>query len=184
MAWPLTSDLNLDLALEPKKMDDYPVDANTKILAGCPVGFNAGSTPANCVRPAVAGDAFAGIACRTADNTTASATQPNLFYVQNVGDGTTGKNGAKVRVVSEGRLRFVAAAVPDGTGTLGGITGLAGTQADVGTKVYYNGTGFTTSSAGSAILMGAVAEVGTTFPAGGTYWDIEIKSTPMRNSVS
>lgn len=184
MAWALTADQNWDIGLEPSKYDDYRVDANTSILAGCPVGFNSGSTPANCVRPAVAGDALAGIAMRTADNTTASATQPNLFYKQNFGDGTTGANGAKVRVLSQGRLRFPALATPNGTGTLGGITGLAGTSADLGTRVYYNGTGFTTSSAGSAILIGAVAEVSTTFPGGGAYWDIEIMSTPLRSTVS
>lgn len=184
MAWPLTTEVDWDLGLEPSKYDNYPVDANTAILAGCPVGFRAGSTPANCVRPAVAGDALAGIAVRSADNTTATAAQPNLLYKQNFGDGTTGANGAKVRVISEGRLRFLASKTPDGTGTLGGITGLAGTQADVGTKVYYNGTGFTTSSAGSAILIGAVVEQGNSFPGGNDYWDIQIMSTPLRSSVS
>jgi hypothetical protein len=184
MAWPLTSEVDWDLGLEPSKYDNYPVDANTSILAGCPVGFRSGSTPANCVRPAVAGDALAGIAVRSADNTTASAARPNLLYVQNYGDGTTGADGAKVRVLSQGRIRMRAAQTPDGTGTLGGITGLAGTQADVGTKVYYNGTGFTTSSAGSAILIGAVAEVGSTFPGGNDFWDIEIMSTPLRSAVS
>lgn len=184
MAWPLTTELNFDLGLEPSKYDNYPVDANTSILAGCPVGFRAASSPANCVRPAVAGDALAGIAVRSADNTTASAARPNLLYVQNYGDGTTGANGAKVRVLSEGRVRMLASATPDGTGALGTITGLAGTQADVGTKVYYNGTGFTTSSSGSALLIGAVVEQGSSFPGGGDYWDIEIMSTPLRSTVS
>lgn len=184
MAWPLTTNLNLDLGLQPSKYHDYPVDANTAILAGCPVGFRAGSTPANCVRPAVAGDALAGIAVRAADNTTASALAPNLLYAMNFGDGTTGANGAKVRVLAQGMLRFPAAVTPDGTGTVGGITGLAGTQADVGTKVYYNGTGFTTSSAASAILIGAVVEQGNTFPGALDYWDIEIMSTPLRSAVS
>lgn len=184
MAWAYTTVVEWDLGLQPSKLDNYPVDANTAILGGCPVGFKSTSSPANCVRPAVAGDAFAGIAMRSADNTTATALAPNLLYTQNYGDGTTGANGAKVRVLSQGRLRFPAAKTPDGTGTLGGITGLAGTQADVGTKVYYNGTGFTTSSAASAILMGAVVEQGNTFPGGLDYWDIEIMSTPLRSAVS
>jgi hypothetical protein len=184
MAWPLTTEVDFDLGLEPSKYDNYPVDANTAILAGCPVGFKSSSSPVNCVRPAVAGDSFAGMAVRSADNTTASAARPNLLYAQNYGDGTTGPNGAKVRVLSEGRVRMRAAQTPDGTGALGGITGLAGTQADVGTKVYYNGTGFTTSSAGSAILIGAVVEQGNTFPGALDYWDIQIMSTPLRSAVS
>lgn len=184
MAWPITTEQNWDLGLEPSKYDNYPVDANTKILAGCPVGFNPGSTPVNCVRPAVAGDALAGIAVRTADNLTADASQPNILYIQNVGDGTTGSNGARCRVLSQGRMRFPALATPNGTGTLGGITGLNGNQGDVGSHVYYNGTGFTTSSAGSAILIGAVVEFNATFPGGNASWDIEVMSTPLRSAVS
>jgi hypothetical protein len=184
MAWPLTKAQNWDLGLEDSAYEDYPVDVNTAILAGCPVGFRAGSSPANCVRPAVAADALAGIAVRSADNTTASATAPNILYAPNFGDGTTGSSGAKVRVLAKGRIRLLAAETPDGTGTLGAITGLAGTQADVGTKVYYNGTGFTTSAAGSAILIGAVAAVGTTAMSGGGFWDITVMNTPRRSTVS
>ena len=182
MAWPFTTEKDWALGLEPTVYDTQPVDANTIIYAGCPVGFRAASSPANCVRPAVAGDAFAGIAVRTADNTTASASLPNLLYQQNYGDGTTGANGAKVRLLIEGVIRFDPR-VPDGTGTAGTITGLAGTQADVGTKVYYNGTGFTTSSAGSAILIGAVVRVGSTL-FGTTFWDVELMSTPLRSTVA
>lgn len=182
MAWPFTTEKNWFLGEEPTKYDNQPMDANTIIYAGCPAGFRAASSPANCVRPAVAGDVFAGFALRTADNTTASAAQPNLLYQQNYGDGTTGVNGAKVRLLTEGRIRFNTQ-VPDGTGTAGTITGLAGTQADIGTVIYYNGTGFTTSSAGSAIKVGAVVGVGTSL-FGSLFWDLEIASGPNKAAIS
>ena len=48
----------------------------------------------SCIRACATGDVFAGFAERNADNTTASASNPNLFNTQNYGDGTTGANGA------------------------------------------------------------------------------------------
>jgi hypothetical protein len=158
--------------------DDQPVEADTLIYEGAPVGFKAGSTPANLVRTCAAGDAFAGFALRTVDNSTAGAANPNLLNFPNVGTGLAA--GAKCRVKSRGRIRLNAARTPDTSGTLGGITGLAGTQADVNTVVYFNGTGFTTTST-SNTKVGTVVAVGTT-NTGGVYWEIEFAADPVRTA--
>jgi hypothetical protein len=157
------------------KYDEQPVDADTLILAGCPVGANAGSAPAKCARPCAAGDVFLGFAVRSADNRVASASKPDLLNFPNYGDGTTGVNGAKVRVKSAGPIQLPKAITPDTAGVVGnGITGLAGTQADVGTSVYYNGTGFT-NVAGGNTKVGVVTEVKLS-NSGGVIWELEIIS--------
>lgn len=180
MAWPYTQNVDWGLAQEADaKFDDQPVDANTVLYAGQPAGFNAGSAPANCIRPLNTADKFAGFVERAADNTTATAANPNLFNIQNFGDGTTGAGGAKVRLRTAGRIRFDAR-VPNNAGTAGSIQGLVGTQADVDVAIYYNGTGFTTTAGGN-VLVGYISAVGTTL-FGVTYWELTFRSDVNRNS--
>ena len=180
MAWPYTKSTDWGFGEDPRFMDNQPMDANSIIYGGAPAGFNSASAPANCIRAYVSGDVFAGVAVRTADNTTASASQPNILYGQNFGDGTTGVGGCKVRLCISGLLRF-GTDVPNGTGTAGAITGLAGTQADVNKVIYYNGTGFTTTQGGEPDVFGVVEGVGTTLFST-TFWDIRFRSQVIRNS--
>lgn len=160
MTWPIVTETNWGYGEEASYRDNQPVDANTIIYAGCPAGFNANSSPAGCIRPlsVATPDVFAGFCVRSADNTTASAANPNPWAEQNVGDGTTGPSGAKVRLCVQGYLYMQNSQIPGSSGALGGITGAAGTQADVGSEVYYNGTGFTLTSS-SNVQVGVIAAV-------------------------
>lgn len=178
MAWTYGA-INWAKGQEPAKFDTQPVDANTIMYAGMPASANAGSAPVGCIRLATAGDKFMGFVEATADNTTATAANPNILNTQNFGDGTTGSGGCKVRLRTEGFLRFDGR-VPSGTAVLGSITGLVGTQADVNVPIYFNGTGFT-NSAGGNILVGEIAAVGTD-QFGNTYWDLRFRSDSNRNS--
>jgi len=180
MAWPYTKNITWGKGEEPSEFRDQPVDANTIIYEGCPVGFNAGSTPVNCARPCSAGDVFAGFAERLADNTTATAANPNILSTPNFGDGTTGANGAKIRLRTGGLVRLYKALTPDNTGAVGvNPQGLVGTQADVGATLYYNGSGFTTTSGGNT-KVGVVVQVGTSI-FGGVFWDIRLPGQATRS---
>lgn len=176
MVWAYTDNVRWPEGVSGReKFDEQPVDANTIIFAGTPVGANPGSSPVDMARPCVAGDVFLGFAVRSADNRTTSATKPDLFNFPNFGDGTTGPGGAKVRVKSAGIIDLPKLITPDNAGVIGnGIQGAAGTQADVGTVVYYNGTGFTTTAGGNT-KVGVITEVKLS-NSGGVIWELEIIS--------
>lgn len=59
-----------------RELIDVPVDDNVRIYKGALVGLNAAT---GYVRPLMAGDAFAGVAYRQADNTVAGHTAGGLF---------------------------------------------------------------------------------------------------------
>lgn len=145
------------------------MDANTLAYEGQPMGFDAGSAVANTVRPIVAGDIFAGWCLRAVDNTTAGAANPNFMFFGQTGTGLVG--GALCRLAVSGRIRLNAARVPNAAGTLGAITGFAGTQADVGKSLYWGSAnlGFTNTASGGSFI-GNCEAVGLT-NAGNTYWD-------------
>lgn len=184
MAWPFTTATNWDRGVDNFELpDNYPVDANTIIYGGCPVGLNAASTPVNCARAlsVVTPDVFVGFAQRTADNTTATAANPNPLNGGNSGDGTTGVNGDKVRVMASGMICFPkSSATPGATGMLGGITGLAGTQADVNLLVYFDGSGFTNTSSGN-VMIGSVQEV-TKDAFGVVQWKVRFRGAQVRST--
>jgi hypothetical protein len=179
MAWPYSVAVNWPKGQEPTKFDTQPVGADMQLYAGMPASFSAASSPVGCVRVATSGDKFAGFVEADACNTLANAAAPDILNKQNFGDGTTGAGGCKVRLRTEGFLRFDGR-VPNGTGVAGSITGLVGTQADVNVPIYYNGTGFTTSAA-AAVLVGEIAACGLD-QFGNTYWDLRFRADSNRNS--
>lgn len=182
MVWAYTDNVTWNTGLEGREaFDEQPVDANTLILEGAPVGANGASVPVGCARTCVAGDDFLGIAVASADNRTASATKPDVLNYPSYGDGTTGANGAKVRLLSGGRFELEKGRTPDTAGVIGnGITGLAGDQSDVKKLVYFNSSGFT-NTAGGNTLVGAVVAVKLS-NSGGVIWVIEIRSAAIRLS--
>lgn len=174
MAWPFSKATNWPVQEGPTTYATYPVDADTRLLAGMPAGFNAASAPVNCIRPGQVSDKFAGIVTVDSDNTLANYANPNILNSQNFGDGTTGPGGCKAPLIRNGVV-ILDARAPNDAGVPGGPTGFVGDQSDVDRILYYNGTGFTNIVGATNLLIGKCVEFDLS-GGGGPMWKIHVRS--------
>lgn len=167
MTQPIASTVILLNWLSSDKEDDemFPVDAAGNAGGGLiyPNAFLGENGSTGLMRQFVAGDVFAGISLRGADNSGNGNSQG--FAAGNFGDGTAGAINVSTRDSGYFAWR-------------GPITGLVGVIAEFNTKVYcLDGQTLTTASGGGAAQVGVVKK----WDVANACWLIKMNSAVERN---